>query len=90
MTGRKKAAEAASSEVRNEKAPQEALPARNELTDKQLAKAVLARLVRPRVGEVRRLAEAVLKKDVAKAGKKKGKAGKAKSAKLVRIPRARK
>lgn len=52
----------------------------------QLAKAVLAGEIRPRVGEVRRLAEAVIEKPAAK--KKKPKKGKAKKAdrKLAKIP----
>ena len=44
------------------------------MTDRQLAKAILAREIRPRVAEVRRLAEAVIvgaaKKNAAKKGKK--------------------
>lgn len=52
------------------------------MTDRQLAQAVLAGAIRPRVAEVRRLAEAVL----AKGAKKPGKKGKAKSGKLARIP----
>ncbi len=50
------------------------------MTDRQLAKAVLDKTVRPRVGEIRRLAEAV----VAKSGKKAAKKGK--SGKLAKIP----
>jgi hypothetical protein len=50
------------------------------MTDRQLAQAVLARTIRPRVAEVARLAEAVLAK-----GKKKP-AKKAKSGKLAKIP----
>ena len=88
--GRKKTAEAASSEVQSETERQKAGPDRDKLTDRQLAKAILARTLRPRVGEVRRLAEAVLKKEDSKVVKKKGKARKAKNAKLVRIPRAKK
>lgn len=61
---------------------------RDKLTDKQLAKAVLAGSVRARVGEVRRLAQAVLKKDSPKASRKKDK--KAKSGKLAKIPQKRK
>jgi hypothetical protein len=64
-------------------------PDRDELTDKQLAKAVLAGTVRPRVGEVRRLAEALLKKDAPKPAKK-AKGKKAKSGKLAKIPRQKK
>ena len=63
-------------------------PAREQLTAKQLAKAVLAGTVRPRVGEVRRLAEALLAKDAPNPAKKKGK--KAKSGKLAKIPQKRK
>jgi hypothetical protein len=50
------------------------------MTDRQLAEAVLARRIRPRVAEVGRLAEAVL----AKSGKKAGK--KAKGGRLAKIP----
>jgi hypothetical protein len=60
------------------------------LTDKELAQAVLAGTLRPRAGEVRRLAEAVLWKDAPKPPKKKGKAKKAKSGKLAKIPRQKK
>lgn len=64
-----------------------------EMSDRQLAEAVLARTVRPKVGDIRRLAEAVLaaspKKKV-KAPEKKGggKKAKAKKAdrKLAKIP----
>jgi hypothetical protein len=63
-------------------------PVRDQLSEKQLAKAVLAGTLRPRVGEMRRLAEAVLAKDAPKPGKKKGK--KAKSGKLAKIPQKRK
>lgn len=52
------------------------------MTDRQLASAVLTRRIRPRVGEVRRLAEAVL----ASAGKKHGKKKDRKSGKLAKIP----
>ena len=51
---------------------------------KSLARAVLDRTVRPRVGSVRRLAEAVLAKGDGKP--KKGKKGGKKSAKLATIP----
>jgi hypothetical protein len=63
-------------------------PARDQLSDKQLAKAVLAGTLRPRAGEMRRLAEAVLAKGAPKPAKKKGK--KAKSGKLAKIPQKRK
>jgi hypothetical protein len=66
-----------------------ALTARNKLSDKQLAKAVIARTLRPRVGEVRRLAEAVLRKDAPKP-KKKARRKKEKSGKLAKLPRSRK
>lgn len=56
--------------------------ARENLTVKQLAKAVLAGKLRPRAADVRRLAEAVLSRKV------KGK--KAKSDKLAKIPRPKK
>ena len=57
--------------VRTDAPVTEAGPATEEMTDRQLAEAVLARTVRPRVADVRRLAEAVL----AKGAKKKGKDG---------------
>ena len=60
------------------------------LTDKQLAKAVMAGTLRPRVGEVRRLAEALLRKDAPKPPKKKAKGKKAKSGKLAKIPGTKK
>lgn len=62
-----------------------------ELAIEDLARAVLAREVRPRVGDVRRLAEAVLaraakpKKDRG-AQAKGGKKAKAKKGKLAKIP----
>ena len=66
-------------------------PDRDKLTDKQLAKAVLTGTLRPRAGELRRLAEAVLKKAAPKAAKKpKGKGKKAKSGKLAKIPQKKK
>lgn len=62
-----------------------AAPPTEEMTDRQLAEAVLARTVRPRVADVRRLAEAVL----AKTPKKKGKGGTKKSAgKKAKAPKA--
>ncbi len=90
MAGRKNAAKAGTAAAQTGAAA--TAPAdREKLTDKQLAKAVLAHEIRPRVGEVRRLAEAVLKKSAAKAAKKpKGKAKKAKSGKLARIPQKKK
>lgn len=58
-------------------------PDTSAMNDRQLAQAVLDRTIRPRVGEVRRLAEAV----VAKARKKSAKKGKsARSGKLAKIP----
>jgi len=62
---------------------------RDALTDKELAKAVLAREFRPRVAEVRRLAEALLGK-AAKKDRPKGKGKKAKSKNLAKIPRQKK
>ena len=58
-------------------------PDTSTMTDRQLANAILTRLVRPRTSEVRRLAEAVL----ATAGKKKSKKVKdGKVRKLAKIP----
>lgn len=54
-------------------------PARETLSDKQLARAILDRAFRPRISEVRRLAAAVL-------GKKAGKGKKDRKAKLARLP----
>lgn len=51
--------------------------ARAKLSAKQLAQAVLQRRLRPRVGEIRALAEAVLAKDSSGAKKKKTKPKKA-------------
>ncbi|MXP41600.1 hypothetical protein GRI75_08085 [Altererythrobacter soli] len=51
-------------------------PAHADLTDRQLAEAVLARTLRPRAADIRRLAEAVL----AKSAKKKAKDGTKKAA----------
>ena len=66
-------------------------PDREKLTDKQLARAIVAGTLRPRAGEVRRLAEAVLNKAAPKAAKKpKGKGKKAKSGKLAKIPQKKK
>ena len=90
MTGRKKAGDAVAGAAQGETAGQAPPPDRNKLTDRQLAKAILAKALRPRVGEVRRVAEAVLRKDAPKAAKKKSKAKKAKSGKLAKIPRSRK
>ena len=71
--------------VRTDAPVTEAGPATEEMTDRQLAEAVLARTVRPRVADVRRLAEAVL----AKTPKKKGKGGTKKSAgKKAKAPKA--
>ncbi len=55
---------------------------------KELARAVLARSVRPRAASVRRLAEAVLAKGAHKAKKRKkaDKKGKSKARKLATIP----
>lgn len=86
MVARKQAATAASG-VAEAGATSPALE-RDDLTDKQLARAVLAGTLRPRAGEVRRLAEAVLAKAAPKASKKKVK--KAKSGKLAKIPQKRK
>jgi hypothetical protein len=68
--------------------PQEAAPAAVRLdtaamTDRQLAKAVLDKTVRPRVAELRRLAEAVLSGGKAKKAKK---AKSDKDRKLAKIP----
>jgi hypothetical protein len=87
MARRDDAAKAASSAADAEVAAP-SIQDRDKLTDKQLAKAVLAGSVRARVGEVRRLAQAVLKKDSPKASRKKDK--KAKSGKLAKIPQKRK
>jgi len=87
MAGRNDTAKAASGAA-DAKATAALIQDRDKLTDKQLAKAVLAGTVRARVGEVRRLAEAVLRKDSPKAPKKKDK--KAKSGKLAKIPQKRK
>jgi hypothetical protein len=64
-----------------------------ELTDRQLAEAVLARTLRPKTADIRRLAEAVLAKSAkkkAKDGTKKADGKKAKSPKadrkLAKIP----
>ena len=85
MAGQKVTSEAAAA------APKAATPAtdRAKLTDKQLAKAVLANEFRPHVGDVRRLAEAVLRKSAPKAPKK-GKGKKGKSGKLAKIPQKKK
>ena len=70
----------------------EGAPTTGEMTDRQLAEAVLARTVRPRVADVRRLAEAVLAKSAkkAKGGTKKAAGKKAKGQKedrkLAKIP----
>lgn len=91
MAGRKNAAKADAVPARAS-APVVAPAAdREKLTDKQLAKAVLAGDFRPRAAEVRRLAEALLRKSTIKAAKKpKGKSKKAKSVKLARIPQKKK
>jgi hypothetical protein len=60
----------------------DAPPAREALSDKQLARAILDRAFRPRISEVRRLAEAVLDKKAKKARKGKKDA----KAKLARLP----
>lgn len=54
------------------------------MDERELAQAILARAIRPRVGEIRRLAEAV----AAKNGKKQGKKDKARKSdkKLAKIP----
>lgn len=58
-------------------------PDTSTMTDRQLANAILAAGLRPRVGEIRRLAEAVL----STAGdKKKRKAKEGKTRKLAKIP----
>jgi hypothetical protein len=88
MAGRKQAAGQGAGKMEAKAAAPAA--ERDKLTDKQLAKAVLAGTVRPRVGEVRRLAEAVLRKDAPKSTKKKSKGKRAKSGKLAKIPRQRK
>jgi hypothetical protein len=68
-------------------------PTGAELTDRQLAEAVLARTLRPKTADIRRLAEAVLAKPAkkkAKDGAKKADGKKAKSPKadrkLAKIP----
>lgn len=78
MAGTKRQSKAAVSAAKDQPPVAPAGPARETLTDKQLAKAVLARELRPRVGEIRRLAQAVLSR--------KGKGKKAKSDKLAKIP----
>jgi len=85
MVGRNDAAKAVSGAGEARAIP---APDRDKLTDRQLAKAVLAGALRPRAGEVRRLATAVLERDALKVPKKKGK--KAKSGKLAKIPQKRK
>ena len=57
-------------------------PVAEPLELKTLAEGVLARTIRPRVGDIRRLAEAVLKPDK----KKKKKAAKKAERKLSKIP----
>jgi hypothetical protein len=86
VVGQKKAIKGATNEVRGGTATQSAQFDRDELTAKQLAKAVLAKTLRPRAGEIRRLAEAVLRKDISKGGKKKAREKKVRSEKLVKIP----
>jgi hypothetical protein len=62
-----------------------AVPAGAELTDRQLAEAVLARTLRPKTADIRRLAEAVL----AKPAKKKAKDGAKKAdGKKAKVPKA--
>lgn len=60
----------------------DAAPTREGLSDKQLARAVLDRAFRPRVSEIRRLAQAVL----GKPGKKDKGRKKDRKAKLARLP----
>ncbi|HSQ95177.1 MAG TPA: hypothetical protein VLM18_03630 [Croceibacterium sp.] len=86
MAGRNDAAKSASGAA-DARATADSIQDRDKLTDKQLAKAVLAGTVRARVSDVRRLAEAVLRKDLPKPSKKKRK--KAKSGKLAKIPQKR-
>ena len=85
MAGRNDTAKAVSGAADAHAVP---MPDRDKLSDKQLAKAVLAGALRPRAGEVRRLATAVLERDALKVPKKQGK--KAKSGKLAKIPQKRK
>jgi hypothetical protein len=59
-----------------------AAPVVEPLDLKELAEGILARTIRPRVGDIRRLAEAVLKPDK----KKKKKAAKKAERKLSKIP----
>lgn len=66
----------------------DAPPAREALSDKQLARAILDRAFRPRISDVRRLAEAVLGKKAGK-GRKDNKEGKAKLARLPGQPKAK-
>ena len=66
-----------------EAAPPAARPDTAAMTDRQLAKAVLDKTVRPRAAELRRLAEAVLSGGKAKKAKK---AKSDKDRKLAKIP----
>jgi hypothetical protein len=61
------------------------LPDQSEMTPQDLARAILARQIRPRITSVRRLAEALLAKG-AKKGKKKAKKADKKVRKLAKIP----
>lgn len=67
-----------------EAAPAAARPDTAAMTDRQLARAVLDKTVRPRVAEIQRLAEAVLSSGKAKKTKK-AKGDKA-ARKLAKIP----
>lgn len=61
------------------------LPDQSEMTPQELARAILARQIRPRITSVRRLAEALLVKKARKDKKKSKKADK-KVRKLATIP----
>lgn len=89
MAGRMKATEPGNGAAQGDTPAAPQAPDRDKLTDRQLAKALLANAFRARTGEVRRLAEAVLKKSPKKA-KAKAKGKKPRSGKLARIPRPNK
>lgn len=61
------------------------LPDQSEMSPQDLARAILARQIRPRITSVRRLAEALLAKG-AKKGKKKARKSEKKVRKLAKIP----
>lgn len=62
------------------------LPDQSEMTVQDLARAILARQIRPRITSVRRLAEALLAKGVKKGKKKKARKAEKKVRKLATIP----